>query len=75
VSDLNRYYKRIRLALHIDEADVVEICALGGKRITKSRCEMWGKATDSPKFREMTPDEMDAFTKGLVQWFDQQVAI
>ncbi|WP_306133019.1 DUF1456 family protein [Roseivivax marinus] len=70
----NDHYKRIRTALGLSNTEVADVLCLGGREITKSRADGWGRGEhDKRRFVRMTDDDFDAFTHGLVAWCRQNV--
>ena len=73
--EINRWVKRIAAGLDLSIHDVSVICKIGGMAISPTRVKKWGLPTDHFEFLEMTPREMDAFTRGLVTWLQDAESV
>lgn len=74
MTDWNGHFKRIRLALSLDLAEVVDICRAGGIEIAVSRVEGWKRnPRDNRRYVVMSEAEFDAFTAGLPEWARENI--
>lgn len=64
----NIWYKRLRLALELDRAQVIKIMELGGETVTRSHVDGWKLNDKDDRYRAMTMKEFDSFTFGLVEF-------
>jgi uncharacterized protein YehS (DUF1456 family) len=76
----NQNFKRIRSAFELTRDEIVEVMALAGQEISKSKADAWqrgegtrkmsgtGKSHTQMRMVVMTDDEFDAFCEGLAQW-------
>ena len=72
MSSIDIWYKRLRLALRLHRRDVVEIMRLGGLSVSSSRADGWNRADGDDRGQDITNEEFDAFTHGLVEWMKQR---
>lgn len=69
MSDWNTHCKRIKIALRLERGEIVEICRLGGRKISLSKADGWMRSpSDARRFQRMSAEEFEAFTSGLVEW-------
>lgn len=69
MTDWNRYFRRIAISHQLTKHDVVECCRLGGLVISGSKAEAWKRSASNPRrHAEMTGEEFEVFTRGLVDW-------
>ena len=69
MSQCKTWFKRLRLVLELDRADIVEIMRLAESPVSSSQADGWMRPdNDTRRSRPMSEAEFDAFTRGLVEW-------
>jgi uncharacterized protein YehS (DUF1456 family) len=62
----NDIYKKIRVALHLTDQEIMKIFKLQNVEVTRSYLKFLGKAEDNPEFREISDKMLKAFLDGLI---------
>jgi len=69
ILDNNLILKKLKIALNLDEYELSMIFELGDKKLSKSAIKDILRNPSNPKFRELSDKELNAFLKGLVEFY------
>jgi uncharacterized protein YehS (DUF1456 family) len=62
----NDIFKKLRVALHLRDEEIVEILALADFKITKSEIGAFFRRPDHPKYMELQDQILRNFLNGLI---------
>lgn len=64
----NRIYKKIKIALELNDRITMEIFKLGGLDVPRSFCKFISISDDREDFRELSDKELETFLQGLITY-------
>lgn len=62
----NDIYKKIKIALELNDKITMEIFELGGLKVTRSFCKFISIASDREDYRNLSDEELNIFLQGLI---------